>query len=670
MDTEVQKVLERTKAAEQEINHLESELKAMQQNSSNDENDPAIEALRTENSKLKYQRMHLQRAINEQSKNSGKNMTSLIKILKNFFQESLNSSYPQLSHCTVDVTPSTKITFGDYQCNSAMALSGEMKKLGAKTAPREIAQNLVAKLPLSSSEVIEKTEIAGPGFINIHLKNSFVLSELTALITKGVRPPYVGPTKRVIVDMSSPNIAKEMHVGHLRSTIIGDSISRLCSYVGHDVLKLNHLGDWGTQFGMLITHLIEKFPNYKTEMPPISDLMEFYRESKKRFDSDEEFKKTAYQNVVRLQAKEEDYYKAWLLICHESFKAFNKIYKYLDVQNLVNRGESFYQDLMKDTVEMLDRNGVTEIDEGRKIAWPTGEKGQGVPLTLVKSDGGFTYDTSDMAALRHRLFEEKADWILYCVDQGQSTHFDAIYQTAQTAGWYDPKEKRVEHVGFGLVLGDDKKKFKTRSGDTVRLQELLDEGLMRSEKKLKENNRDSVLTPEEFKAAKEATAFGCIKYADLSHVRTHDYVFSFDRMLDDKGNTAIYLLYAYTRIRSIVKNTNLSKEEIEKLAANATAESLPIDHPREIRLAKFLLKWPEVIETVYKTLMVNSLCEFLYELAGVFTEFYEKCYVVEKDRTTGEIVKVNTHRLLLCEATANVMRAGFDILGLQAIDKM
>lgn len=325
---------------------------------------------------------------------------------------------------------------------------------------------------------------------------------------------------------------------------------------------------------------------------------------------------------------------------------------------------------MKETVEILDKTGITEVDEGRKIAWSTGKKGDGVPLTLVKSDGGYTYDTSDMAAIRHRLFEEKADWILYCVDQGQGTHFDLIYQAAQTAGWYDPKEKRVEHVGFGLVLGEDKKKFKTRSGDTVRLQDLLNEGLTRSEKKLKENNRDSALTPEEFEAAKKATAFGCIKYADLSHVRSHDYVFSFDRMLDDKGNTAIYLLYAYTRIRSIVRNTNLSKDEIDKLAANSSVEDLPLDHPREMRLAKFLLKWPEVIETIYKTLLINSLCEFLYDLAGCFTEFYEKCYVVEKDRTTGEIVKVNTHRLLLCEATANVMKTGFDILGLRAIERM
>jgi arginyl-tRNA synthetase len=301
--------------------------------------------------------------------------------------------------------------------------------------------------------------------------------EIRNVFVNGVRHAPVVVPRRVLVDFSSPNVAKEMHVGHLRSTIIGDSISRLMEFLGHDVIRINHVGDWGTQFGMLIAHLQDKFPDYNKEgyTLPLSDLQGFYRESKKRFDDDEVFKKRAYACVVELQAKKPEYIKGWNMICDVSRREFSKIYQRLGVV-VTERGESFYQDLMVSLVKELKDKNLLEADEGRYIMWGTKEK---LPLTVIKSDGGFTYDTSDMAAIRHRIEEEKANWIIYVTDLGQATHFYSIFDCAEKAGILDRTKVRVDHAGFGVVLGDDKKKFKTRSGDTVRLLELLDEGMLK-----------------------------------------------------------------------------------------------------------------------------------------------------------------------------------------------
>merc|ERR1719300_441961 len=442
---------------------------------------------------------------------------------------------------------------------------------------------IVANVP--ENILVEKLEVAGPGFVNIYLRKSFVETSLNNLLEKGVLPPVIGSKKKVIVDFSSPNIAKEMHVGHLRSTIIGDSICRLLEFLGHDVLRLNHIGDWGTQFGMLIAHLQDEFPNYKTESPPISDLMSFYKQSKARFDSDEEFKARAYACVVKLQAHEEDYLKAWNLICDVSRIEFQKVYDRLDIK-IVERGESFYQDRMVAVVSDLSKKGYLEEDEGRKVMFGDGAP---IPLTVVKSDGGFTYDTSDMAALKQRTEEEKADWLIYVTDAGQATHFQSIFACAEKAGY--SKEVRIDHVGFGVVLGEDKKKFKTRSGDTVRLVELLDEGLKRSREKLLEKEREKVLSPEEMLAAETNVAYGCIKYADLSHNRNHEYIFSFDKMLEDKGNTAVYMLYAYTRIRSIVRTAKVTSEELDRLRREKGLR-VSLGHEKELKLGKLLLRLP------------------------------------------------------------------------------
>merc|ERR1740131_703749 len=287
------------------------------------------------------------------------------------------------------------------------------------------------------------------------------------------------------------------------------------------------------------------------------------------------------------------------------------------------------------------------------------------PLIMVKSDGGFTYDTSDMAAIRQRLQDERGDWLIYVVDAGQGEHFKMIFGAAEEAGWLNRTAKRVDHVKFGVVLGEDKKKFKTRSGDTVKLSDLLDEGLKRSRQKMVDKERDKALNEAELLAAETNLAYGCIKYADLSHNRVADYIFSFDKMLEDKGNTACYMLYAYTRIRSIARTAQVTEKQLKE----ARKDGLNLDHEKEVKLGKLLLRFSEVVAKMADDLLLHSLCEFMYEVANTFTEFYENCYCVEKNKA-GEIVKVNWSRILLCEATASVLAACFDILGLKPVQKM
>lgn len=622
---------------------------------------PELAALQTENAKLKYRLQILKRSVAEEEAKCQKFMESPRDALLKLFVHAVRAAFPDVEDPLVPVLPSTNEKFGDYQCNAAMPLSQALKKAGKPMPPMEVAKRILAELP--ASEVIGETSLAGPGFINVTLNPAYVASSVRRILTEGVRPPpQTGPRKRVIVDFSSPNIAKQMHVGHLRSTILGETICRLLEFAGHDVLRLNHVGDWGTQFGMLIAHLQDRFPDYLTHSPPIGDLQAFYKESKVRFDSDEEFKKRAYACVVKLQSHDRDMISAWKLICDVSRREFQSIYERLDA-TLIERGESFYQDMMGEVVKDLDERGFLEEDEGRKVMFA---EGMSVPLTIVKSDGGYTYDTSDLTALRHRVQVEKADWVVYVVDAGQNQHFNTVFACGEKAGYVDRSKVRLDHCCFGVVLGEDKKKFKTRSGDTVKLADLLDEGLQRSLQKLHEKEREKALTPEELKRAQEAVAYGCIKYADLSHNRIHEYVFSFDRMLDDRGNTAAYLLYALTRIRSIARNVGLSPDAL----LGGEAVPVPVEHPKERKLAKALLRFPEVLAIMLEELYLHPLCDYLFELSQTFSEFYDNCYCIQKDRTTGKVVNINKGRLLLCEATAAVMTKGFCILGIRTVEKM
>ncbi|PSN46081.1 Arginine--tRNA ligase, partial [Blattella germanica] len=600
-----------------------------------DDGNADLNELIFQNTKLKHRLAILKRACEDQESKSKSyggvvKMESIQKVLTDLFSKAVEAAFPDVPDVGVPVVPSQK--FGDYQCNAAMQLSQLLKGQGIKMSPRDVAQKIVQEV--GSCPWLEKLDIAGAGFINITIKKAHGSKVLSQLLQKGVQPPPLEKKLRVVVDFSSPNIAKEMHVGHLRSTIIGESVCRLLEFLGHDVLRINHIGDWGTQFGMLIAHLQDKFPDYLTVSPPIGDLMAFYKESKKRFDEDADFKQRAYNCVVKLQNMDPAYNKAWQLICDVSRREFQKVYDRLDIK-LVERGESFYQKRMEKLVKELEDKGLLEEDEGRKVMW--GVSKDTIPFTIVKSDGGFTYDTSDMATIRQRIEEEKGEWLVYITDAGQATHFQVLWKCAERAGILDPKKVRVDHVGFGVVLGEDKKKFKTRSGETVRLVDLLDE----------------VLTPEELKAAQESVAYGCIKYADLSHNRVHEYVFSFDKMLEDKGNTAVYLLYAFTRIRSIARTAGVTPEELQK-----AAESTPV-----------LLRFPDVLIKITSDLCLHHLCEYVYEISTTFSEFYDNCYCVEKD-AAGDIKKIHMGRLLLCEATAIVLERCFHILGLKPVSRM
>ncbi|XP_017875800.1 arginine--tRNA ligase, cytoplasmic [Ceratina calcarata] len=669
----LEKFHERASAAEEEIAFLKKEIECLKQIVGGNNADASsvskdeYSRLEQENIKLKHRVAVLKRTIEaDRAKAQSEimaienNVISIYDTLQNLFTKAILTVYPDVCDPPIIITSITNPKFGDYQCNSAMPLCKQLSSNGIQTNPRDVANNIMSKV--ETSDLISKLEVAGAGFINVYLKKEFAQRILSSLVKSGkVSPPYV-KKQRVVIDFSSPNIAKEMHVGHLRSTIIGDSIAKLLEFLGHDVLRINHIGDWGTQFGMLIAHLQDRFPDYLSVSPPITDLQSFYKESKKRFDEEEEFKKRAYTCVVKLQAFDPDMIKAWQLICDVSRKEFEKVYVRLGVQ-LTERGESFYQNHMTAIVKDLEARGLLEEDEGRKIMW--GKRDGEIPLTIVKSDGGFTYDTSDMAAIKQRLEEERADWLIYVTDAGQATHFQVLKSCAKRAGILKSFH-RVDHVGFGVVLGQDKKKFKTRSGETVKLSDLLDEGLKRALDKLKEKERDKVLSEEELKTAQESIAYGCIKYADLSHNRNHEYVFSFDKMLDDKGNTAVYLLYALTRIRSIARAANISQEKLQELA-----ESTPIslEHEKEWKLAKVLIKFPDVLIRITKDLYLHQLCDYCYEVSCSFTEFYDNCYCVEKNEL-GEIVNVNIGRMLLTEATALIMEKCFWILGLTPVARM
>jgi len=585
---------------------------------------------------------------------------SLLEGLTAHVEKSVKEIFPEVN-VKINMRETSKLEFGDYQVDMSHQISKGLEGHGIKLSPDQVAQKIADSLP--KLDIVDKYEHVR-SFVNIFLNRKLVGKKIASIFKDGISIPEV-EKKRVVIDFSSPNIAKQMHVGHLRSTIIGESIARLLEYVGFDVLRLNHIGDWGTQFGMLIAHLQDTFPDYGTKTPPIGDLQEFYKASKVRFDNEPEFKERAYKCVVKLQNRDSEITQAWQLICDVSRRDFTQLYKRLDV-TLEERGESFYQERMVEIVDLLKEKDLLTNTDGRQVFWPTNAN---IPLILVKSDGGFTYDTSDLATIRNRLFEEKGEWLLYVVDSGQSEHFETIYSAAQDLGWYKPEETRVEHVKFGLVLGEDKKKFKTRSGDTVRLTDLLKEGVQRAENKLKEKKRDDVMSEEQLAKAKEALAYGCIKFADLSQARTSDYVFSFDQMLSDQGKTAVYLLYAYARIKSIGRTAQVEREKIAEYVDSLPDLTLPFTHDNEVKLAKQLLRFSDVVLLVLETLHLHKLCDYLYSLATIFHDFYKVCYVIEKDKETG-VSKVNYHRLVLCEVTGDIMKKCFELLGIRPLEIM
>ena len=556
------------------------------------------------------------------------------------------------AQCEALVRQSGKVQFGDYQANGIMPAA---KKLGLN--PREFAQNVLDKADLQ--DIAEKTEIAGPGFINIFLKNSWLAEN----INRSVQDPKLGvhnPEKQtVVVDYSSPNVAKEMHVGHLRSTIIGDAVVRTLEFLGNHVIRANHVGDWGTQFGMLIAYL-EKMENEHASEMELSDLEAFYRAAKKHYDEDPVFAEKARNYVVKLQSGDEYCRTMWQKLVKITMQQNQHNYDRLNV-TLTDKdvmGESLYNPMLPSIVEDLKKQGLAVEDDGALVVYLDEFKNKdGDPMGVIvqKKDGGFLYTTTDIAAAKYRYETLKAHRALVFSDTRQSQHMQQAWLITRKAG-YVPDSFQLEHKNFGMMLGKDGKPFKTRSGDTVKLADLLDEAIERAGVLI--SQKSTALSEQEKADVIEAVGIGSVKYADLSKNRTTDYVFDWDNMLSFEGNTAPYMQYAYTRIRSIFNRSQIALSEVEQAKLSITDE-------KERALAIKLLQFEEAVQVVGKDGTPHVLCAYLYELAGVFSSFYEHCPILNNDDQ-----QVKLSRLKLALLTERTLKQGLDLLGIKTVEKM
>eukprot|EP01006_Ploeotia_vitrea_P010302 TRINITY_DN2675_c0_g1_i1.p1 TRINITY_DN2675_c0_g1~~TRINITY_DN2675_c0_g1_i1.p1 ORF type:complete len:760 (+),score=91.18 TRINITY_DN2675_c0_g1_i1:42-2282(+) len=746
-------------------------------------------------------------------------MQTIEHSLNTLFRAAIQKAYPNVPTPRVSLSPGRKT---DYQCNNAMPLLAQLKQLPAgetppPAKPNDIAEQIAASLP--DNNLVTNVNCFN-GFINFDLSKEFVADRVNDYVKAGIQPPVQEPT-RVMVDFSSPNIAKDMHVGHLRSTIMGECISRVLEFCGHSVMRINHVGDWGTQFGMLITHLTDEYPNFKEVPPPITELVQFYKASKARFDADADFKDRAHKAVVALQSGDESARQAWQILCKCSREAFQEVYSRLDV-TIEERGESFYNPYLADAVKDCLERKIAHIDNGAAMIVscetkqldtltqrdveriltlhicnqplssspkfvalleaegligdgegegaekvlkpaPTDKKGKPIPLSqfsstlqkpdvvgrtvqglalalcekpqkgggkkqgaaalvlkpafveflqtipgviiekavnvprfntpfmIQKSDGGFGYGTTDLAALKYRTQVDKAQRIVYVTDMGQEGHFMQAYQAGRDAGYVAPDVK-LEHVGFGLVLAPDGKKFKTRSGTTERLQDLLDEAPKRLYMEMQKRQKERIdeakekgttfepIPDEEMKKSADVIGYGAIKYFDLKSNRVGNYTFSYDAMLDLKGNTAVYLEYAYARYRAIARKAGVSTTENPWETFSAIA---PIDMGTLIKssdsafaLALHLARYPSCIEEVTETLLPHKLCDYLYHLTEKCNVFYDKERVLKstEGEEEGSVKLVLTDdgstKLTLTEAATRVMAHGLKLLGISTVERL
>ena len=588
------------------------------------------------------------------------------------------------------VAPATRPEFGDYQANGVMAAA---KKL--KTNPRALAEKVAAAATEKLAPLAGPPEIAWPGFLNIRINEDFLADRLGEALSDdrlGVDRPDRPQT--VVVDYSGPNLAKEMHVGHLRSTIIGDALARVLEFVGHKVIRQNHVGDWGTQFGMLIAYLdvlnkrVESEASadvIHTEVARIEDLEEFYRQAKLLFDKDPAFAQASREYVVKLQAGDAEVHKSWERFWDLSWEHCVAVYKKLGItwkRWEEVRGESAYNDNLPEVVKTLDDKGLLRESDGAQCVFPEGFIGaddKPLPVIVQKSDGGYLYATTDLAALRYRADTLEADRILYVTDSRQALHFRQVFAVARTAEFVG-KNVSLEHVPFGMMLDTSRQPFKTREGGTVKLMDLLDEAEKEAGKLVGEKNPNLSEADVDIKKIAHVVGIGAVKYADLSQNRTSDYVFSWDKMLSLDGNTAPYMQYAYARICSIFRKagemppgpssasqTSRDRQGAGKgpgEAADGTSGAIPISHPAERGLAVKLAQFPETVDTVASECLPNVLCAYLFELAGAFMGFYEDCPVLQSDQPVRE------NRLRLCELTARTIETGLGLLGIGTIDQM
>ena len=550
------------------------------------------------------------------------------------------------------VRPSAKAQFGDYQANGVM---GVAKKLGMN--PREFAQKVIDVLDLDG--IASKAEIAGPGFINIFLEPAFLAKQASAALADARLGIATQAQQTIVADYSAPNVAKEMHVGHLRSTIIGDAVVRTLEFLGHKVIRANHIGDWGTQFGMLIANL-ERVEKEQGEVSmELADLEGFYRESKKLYDEDEAFAERARAYVVKLQGGDEHCAKMWKKLVDVTMIQNQRNYDRLNVSLTRDdvMGESMYNDMLSVIVADLKEKGLAVESEGAQVVFLDEYKNKdGEPMGVIvqKRDGGYLYTTTDIACAKYRYETLGADRVLYFIDSRQHQHLMQAWTIVRKAG-YVPESVSLEHHAFGMMLGKDGRPFKTRAGGTVRLADLLDEATERAQKLIEDKNPE--LSTEEKANIANTVAMAAVKYSDSSKHRTTDYIFDWDNMLAFEGNTAPYMQYAYTRVASI-----FAKADIDM---NSLSGDIMIGDDKEKALISKLLQFDEAVTSVAREGQPHLMCSYLFELAGQFSSFYEACPILN---AADETVKQS--RLKLAALTAKTIKQGLDLLGIKTLERM
>ena len=543
-----------------------------------------------------------------------------------------------------ELTPATDPRFGDYQTNAALVLGKQRGK-----NPREIAAKILEHVDVG--ELSEQPTVAGAGFINFTLRPDAIAKKTTELLEDerlGVARTKLA--KRIVIDFGSPNVAKPMHVGHIRSTVLGDALARIATFLGHEVIRDNHIGDWGTQFGMVIWGWKNLLDRQSLERDPIAEFVRIYKETNERSTTDPAVREACRQELVKLQAGDKENLSIWKQCVDFSMQEFERIYELLDVHYDIQRGESFYNDRLADVVERLLKAGIAEVSDGAAVVFfrdipELADK----PCIIRKRDGGFNYATSDIATIDYRINDLKADTVWYVVGAPQILHFKEIFEIARREGY----KADFRHITFGSILGEDRKLMKTRSGENVPLRELLDEACNRARKIIEEKNPD--LSDADKIDIAQKIGISAVKYADLSQYRMTDYVFSWDRMLALQGNTAPYLQNAYVRIRSIFRKAGESAPKIDKLV---------LAEPAEINLAKRLCRFAEAAPQVLNDFRPNVLANYLFELANNFHTFYEACPVLKSEEP------VRSSRLALCNLTGRVLERGLDLLGIKVPEKM
>jgi len=579
-------------------------------------------------------------------------MHTLKRTLTDFIGAEL-ATLTGLDEVNPNVITASKPEFGDYQANGVMGIA---KKLGRN--PRELGTELLARLNAAANPLVSHYELAGPGFINIHLAGDALRDRANELL---VEPRLLvlqtESPQTIVVDYSSPNLAKEMHVGHLRGTIIGDSIARILERQGNRVIRQNHVGDWGTQFGMLITFMRESSAEAGVAL---ADLEGFYRAAKQRFDADSEFADRARESVVKLQGGDPEYLEAWQAFISTSLTHCQAVYDKLNVTLSMTdlKAESFYNPQLEGVVTRLENTGLLKDSDGARCVFLdefVGKDGEPLPVIIQKTDGGYLYATTDLAAVDYRCHELKADRSLYVVDARQSLHFQQVFAVAAAAGFSD-EAISLEHISYGTMMGSDGKPFKTRSGDVVKLVDLLDEAVTRAFDLVSSKNPD--LEEAERRHIAEAVGIAAVKYADLSKNRTSDYLFDWSSMLSFEGNTAPYLMYAYARIRTL-----LDKQTVDTDGIIRFPESVALA-PEEKALLLKSLQLAETIDAVAQDCFPNTLSNYLYELSASFMRFYEACPIQGTDAAT------RANRLSLCVLASEALKQGLDLLGIETLERM